>query len=70
MAGRFSGKSPGVSFTVFWIQGGLAWFSGRVGLVLCFEAISEGLSLGVRLGSGADTDRGVVRYSGNGVEGE
>ena len=39
------------------------WFSGRVSLVLYF-------SLGVGLGSGADTGRGVAGYSGNGVEGE
>ena len=48
----------------------MAWFSGRLGLVLCFETASESLSLGVSLGSEVDTDRGVVRYSENGVGGE
>ena len=35
-----------------------------------FRNCFENPSLGVGLGSGADTGRGVAGYSGNGVEGE
>ena len=29
-----------------WIQGGLVWFSERVGLVFCFETVSRTFFLG------------------------
>ena len=63
-----------------WIRGELVCFSvsGLFRELVLWEGWSgslfrdcfENLSLGVGLGSGADTGRGVVRHSGNGVEGE